>query len=1046
VAEAQRRDLTDRLTLATRADGIGIWDIDLRSRHVAWSSEVFALYGVVEGSVTPSFELWADLLHPDDRERVLERARRFYASGGPYTDEFRIVRDNGSVRHVAAEAIAMLGDDGRPYRVVGTNRDVTVEREAAAERERLLQRLQLATMAGNIGVWELDVASGREMWDDSLCRMLGVGPGPQMRTMDEFLALVHAEDRERTASEMKAALQGTGRQGGPRAVRVVRSGGDVRDLMVSLYIERARDGSPLRVVGTDVDVTELRRTEREAHRAAARLEIATASSGIGVFERDAGGRLVYGDPYISALFELPPGTPLPGFDDAIERVLPEDRQRYAEARERCRHSDLPVRCEYRMQLNDGRVRDVLSWRRRLLDERGRYAGEVGALLDVSELRSAERRATELAVRLSFAQGAAGMGVWDWDIAGSGEAVWDAQMYRLYDETPGVNTLETFRARLHPDDAPRIDEATQRSLRDGVGFDQEFRIVTRNGVERVLASRGEVLRDARGVPARMVGVNWDVTARRRAEQLAREAIDRLRLATSAAGIGTWEQRIDGSELRWDTQSYALFGQTPDAGSPAQILRRQVAPEDLPAIDRALQAAIGGSGPYAAEVRILGLEGATRWLALRGDVQRDAAGRATHVFGVVFDISKARLAEAALRAKENAERANRAKSEFLSRMSHELRTPLNAIIGFTQLLELDNSDPPTSTQRERIGLIRNSGWHLLNLINDVLDLSRIESGRASVQMAVVPWAPLLEETLGMVQPEAAARGIVLEMRSEPEVPATLWADRTRLRQVLLNLLSNAVKYNRDHGTVSVSAGADRGEVVLAVRDTGRGLTADQVERLFQPFDRLGMEASGLAGTGIGLTIAQRLTQQMDGVLNVDSTPGVGSEFTLRLRAAQVQPLRPSLPPPPAASVGIDDSVRGTVLYIEDNPANSALVEQFLHFRPRVRLFQAADGATGLVMAGVSQPDLVLIDIRLPDMMGDEVLAQLRAQPETARITAVAVSANAMPHDVEQAMAAGFADYWTKPLEVTRFLQGIDRLLRAGRGAPAAAATANTTDGRA
>jgi hypothetical protein len=362
-----------------------------------------------------------------------------------------------------------------------------------------------------------------------------------------------------------------------------------------------------------------------------------------------------------------------------------------------------------------------------------------------------------------------------------------------------------------------------------------------------------------------------------------------------------------------------------------------------------------------------------------------------------------------------------------MSHELRTPLNAIVGFTQLLELDRNDPLSATQRERVGLIRSSGWHLLNLINDVLDLARIESGRSAVSMEVVAWRPVLDEAIAMVEPEAAARGIVIETRCEGEVPATVWADPVRLRQVLLNLLSNAVKYNRDNGSVRVGLRVDRDTVLMAVRDTGRGMTAGQVSRLFQPFNRLGIDTVVPAGTGIGLAISRRLMQQMEGSIEVDSTPGVGSEFRVLVRVARME-AAPSQTLPRAAELPLSarEDVGGTLLYIEDNPANSVLVEQFLQFRPQVKLYQAADGATGLVMAAVCQPDLVLIDIRLPDMMGDEVMRQLRQQRETRDIACVAVSANAMPHDIEAALAAGFADYWTKPLDVAQFLRGIDRLL--------------------
>jgi CheY-like chemotaxis protein/anti-sigma regulatory factor (Ser/Thr protein kinase) len=367
-----------------------------------------------------------------------------------------------------------------------------------------------------------------------------------------------------------------------------------------------------------------------------------------------------------------------------------------------------------------------------------------------------------------------------------------------------------------------------------------------------------------------------------------------------------------------------------------------------------------------------------------------------------------------------------------MSHELRTPLNAILGFTQILEIDQAYPLAPVQRDRVQHIQQAGWHLLSLINEILDLSRIEAGKARLSMAIVPLGEVIDECLALVGTDAAKRQIETIVLRQAEAPESVWADRTRVKQVLLNLLSNAIKYNRDHGSVRVTVGADAdGNAMLTVRDTGHGLSAKQIDQLFQPFNRLGLESAQIEGTGIGLALSLKLTEQMGGRLEVSSEPGVGTEFRVTLPVATTQIDRT-----PDISVPLSElseslrtrreDVRGSLLYVEDNPDNVSVVEQLLTLRPQVKLFTAPDGATARVLAAACQPDLILLDMRLPDTDGFTLFRELRAQPETSEIPCAAVSANALPSDAAHARNAGFVESWTKPLDAGQFLRGIDALL--------------------
>src|ERR1043166_2278660 len=377
-----------------------------------------------------------------------------------------------------------------------------------------------------------------------------------------------------------------------------------------------------------------------------------------------------------------------------------------------------------------------------------------------------------------------------------------------------------------------------------------------------------------------------------------------------------------------------------------------------------------------------------------------------------------------AKSAAEKANLAKSDFLSSMSHELRSPLNAILGFAQLMETA-SPLPTPSQKESIDQILKAGWHLLTLINEILDLARIESGRLRLSLEPTALAEVLRECHAMIDPEAQKHGVSMTF---PQFATPRWvlADRTRLKQVLINLLSNSIKYNQKTGTVAVDCTATTPERIrISVKDTGAGLPPEKLAQLFQPFNRLGQEAGGQEGTGIGLVVARQLIELMGGVIGVESTVGTGSVFWFELMAAaepqlaleSTEPTVPLLAPVQGGA-----PVR-TLLYVEDNPANLKLVEQLIARRPDLRLLSAGDGATGIKLARAHLPEVILMDINLTGISGIETLAILRADPLTAHIIVVALSANAMPHDIQKGLEAGFFRYLTKPIKVSEFMDTLD-----------------------
>ncbi len=376
-----------------------------------------------------------------------------------------------------------------------------------------------------------------------------------------------------------------------------------------------------------------------------------------------------------------------------------------------------------------------------------------------------------------------------------------------------------------------------------------------------------------------------------------------------------------------------------------------------------------------------------------------------------------------AKASAEKANLAKSDFLSSMSHELRTPLNAILGFAQLLET-GSPPPTAIQTERLHQIIKAGWYLLDLINEVLDLAVIESGKLSLSLEPLSLSDVLLECEAMIGPQAQQRGINISFAKV--IPTCfVYADHTRVKQALINLLSNAIKYNRDHGMVEVACTAiDPERIRISIKDSGAGLPPEKLAQLFQPFNRLGQESGIEEGTGIGLVVTKQLVELMGGTIGVESTVGVGSEFWIEL----VRDVMPQLATEHVMAAELvphaqENAALRTLLYVEDNPANLMLVEQIIEGHPHIRMLSARDATLGIALARAHLPEVILMDINLPGISGFQALKILREDPATAHIPVLAISANAMPRDIQQGLEAGFFRYLTKPIKINEFMQALD-----------------------
>jgi len=653
--------------------------------------------------------------------------------------------------------------------------------------------------------------------------------------------------------------------------------------------------------------------------------------------------------------------------------------------------------------------------------------------------STEQALRAIEARLNKIQEIAHLGSWELDNH-TGQLVWSDEVYRILGLIPQeiTATYEAFLDSVHPEDRDSVNSAYLDSIQENKdSYEIEHRVVRKHtGELRYVHEKCEHVRDASGKIIRSQGMVQDITEHTltndslkqrtlQVEKLANE--QRFILSSMPIGVAFLKNRnIQVSNPAFDKMMGYIAGETLGMNS-ADLYPDS---ETYERVGNAAYEAIFNGGIHTVESMMKKKDGSLIWCNIVGQAVNAEKPEDGSIW-MIQNITDRKLAEQMLleynrqlkEARKLAESASHAKSEFLARMSHELRTPMNAIIGFTQLLEDNPVHPLSEDQRDSLHEISTASGHLLELINEVLDLSRIESGRLLLSLEPLEPGDLCRECLSLLIPLAAKCGITMAVN----VPPGFWiyADRLRLRQVLLNLISNGIKYNHTGGTVEVGCNVQsESSVRIWVRDTGPGIAPEFLPRLFQPFERAVAVDGLIEGTGIGLVLAKRLTEAMGGTIGFETSLGSGSLFWIELpQAESMEEMEET-----AASLGAPPPLPGErqVLYIEDNPANMRLVKKIISGLSGVTLLMAESAEAGLELVKACRPHLVLMDINLPGMDGFEALDRLRGNPETCNIPVVAVTASAMPDQVERIKKAGFDDCLTKPINLQRFVAVVDALL--------------------
>ena len=588
----------------------------------------------------------------------------------------------------------------------------------------------------------------------------------------------------------------------------------------------------------------------------------------------------------------------------------------------------------------------------------------------------------------------------------------------FDPDGPTPTPDQSMALIHLDDRARVESI----LAGGAGSDlveQEFRFTGPAGEQRWASERVSPITDDDGVVRRVAGIFSDITDRKAAAAALHDSEERLDQLARSTEVGFFV-REQSKMLYMNAGLFRILALDPVMPNPTMPdIVSMIHPDDRELSATATDGADRNESTQV-ELRIIRPDGEVRWIRQTNDPVATTAGKPIRVAGTITDITERKVAEEAARtAHLEVERANSAKDEFLSRISHELRTPLNAVIGFTQLLELDELTP---SQEEAVGHILRGGRHLLAMINDVLDISVIESDRIELSLEPVHCWELVRETIGLMKTLAAARGIEIDLVPGPAATGSfVLADRRRLKQVLLNLLSNAIKYNRPAGRIDIGVAISDGtDLRVSVTDSGLGIEAEDLPRLFNPFDRLD-QSSDIEGTGLGLALSERLTSLMNGRLEAESTPGLGSTFTVTLPLTD-PPLSAPSPETPAGEPATH-TTQSTVLYIEDNSSNVDLLKGILRRRKDWIMTAAGTGRHGLELATTTEPTVILLDLHLPDIDGIDVIRALQANPKTSGIPVAILSADATRAHVSRLLDAGAQKYFTKPIDVTEIYAFLD-----------------------
>lgn len=914
-----------------------------------------------------------------------------------------------------------------------------VKEEAILSEELLRQQehdLRESQRIAHVGSWRLNIESNEVSWTEELYHMYGFDPSMPPPPYTEHMKLFTAESWEM----LSTALEKTRLTGIPYTLELetVRKDGSNGWMWVRGEADVDSNGTTISLWGAAQDITNRKKTEITLKETLDELNLIKQRSEAEnraiiqampdlLFRIDRDGKYLDSHSINEASLLVPKEVFI---GKKLDQILPPDLARQSmQAIEEAFLSAQIVQYEYSLPVHgneryfENRIiaisdQEVLSIIRDITD---RKTAETG-------LQEALRKLTTLIGNMQ---------------AGTLFEDENRKISLVNQSFCSIFNLDVTPDQLIGYDCVMASESSKVIMKDPDGFIDKINQILEKG--EIVVNDELHLKDGRVLERdyipikqdnKLLGHLWqyrDITSRKLLFQELANEKRRFADIIKGTNVGTWEWNIQTGETIFNEQWAEILGYTLEEISPVSIetWKKFAHPEDLVKSAELLGRHFSGEVDYYSfEARMKHKNGDWIWVLDRGRVHEwDRDGKPLHMSGTHQDINEQKRTESALiAAKNEADKANRAKSDFLSRMSHELRTPMNSILGFSQLLEMSNLE---ANQRKGVKNILNNGKHLLDLINEVLDIAGIESGRQKLSYEPLKLSEIIVEVVESVHFAAQRRKIEIDFKDAQFNQHFILADKVRLKQILINLLNNAIKYNRELGSIRIqtslcSAEQPGSEMVrISISDTGFGISADDIGKLFQPFERIGAEKTSAEGTGLGLMVVKKLVEAMKGKVGVESRVGSGSTFWVELPLADEPEPELMLQTDSNKLSNVPGQHSGTILCIEDNLSNIELLKEILsNHRPYLRLVTSFFGKQALELAKKEKPILVLLDLDLPDISGMEVLNHLLADAETKDIPVVVISADAMPYQVEKLINAGAKDYLVKPLDVFNFLMVVDR----------------------
>jgi len=1059
---------------------IGTWDWNIQTGDLFWSERIAPLFGYPDGELETSYENFINAVHPDDRQLVSDAVTACIEEDVAYDIEHRVLWPDGTIHWLQERGAVTRDTNGHPLHMLGVVQDIHHRKEAELALLEREQQLKEAQSLARIGNWKADLVTGNLSWSDEIYRIFGYEPGSFEPSIEIFNSAVHPDDLTKIVESEKRAKQ----TGNYNVIhRIVRPDGGVRHVHELAQAINDETGQLIQLVGTVQDVTEQVESESRLKHSEERFAFAVEGAGDGIWDWDMRtNAMQFSRLYMEMLGyaenELPQHA-----DTWVNSVHPDDMarvqqylQEYLQGQIPVYHVELRLRCKdesYKWILCRGQVVDR--------DEDNNPIRMIGIHSDITEQKLAHVELNRFKTTLDMTkdcvfmfepaslkffyvnQGAVEqfgyseaelMNMTSVDIKPDFNEVQFRQFIKTLIE--GETDLLTFDTIYQHKNGLLIPVEISLQYIKPKGESARFVAIVRNISDRKMMQ--EQMEQQTKLLDMLHRSTTDFVEKGNFKAIMNNMLDTLlELTDSEYGFIGEVFYEDGApylkthsitNIAWNDETQALYDEFKRKGFEFRNLntlfghvmtsRKSVVCNDpatdprsagLPEGHPAMHCFLGVPIFYGKEM--VGMYGIANRKNGYDKKIRDFLRTFDTTYGVMIHSQRMTEMEMSYRkelvhAKEVAERANKAKSEFLSSMSHELRTPMNAILGFAQLLEFEKNIP--KVQQDNVQEILTAGHHLLNLINEVLDLAKVESGHIELSLEPVDVRQVVEECFNLVETLAKKHNIRISHSVLKGVAVR--ADHTRFKQVLINLLSNAIKYNHEGGSVKLEAlhdDFDRNRLKILVIDTGIGIPEANLADLFQPFNRLDAENTNVEGTGIGLTITRRIIEMMGGMIYVQSEIGVGSTFTIELPLESlVEHDDVEIEGNEIASSQIQSKIQHTILYIEDNPANLNLVAQIMGRRKHIHLLTAHTPEIGIKLAKERLPELILLDINMPNMNGYEVMEIFKADTNLKNIPVVAVTANAMSRDIERGKAAGFCDYVTKPINVVNFLSIMDNHL--------------------